>query len=300
MEREDVIMARKKQRSEAPKKGRHSSMKVDLSLLGIIIIILALIVYDMFVDRQLFANLMCTVVSLFVVVVTYFLGIIPGLTLNLIFIFVIVLGTIYQYVKTGNFVSGAIFWTIIPPLMSISLYFFTENVKKLQEENFELKREVGSETVDEETNLWSMDTYLEHFVVFSTLANDFHVPLSLYVVRVRYWNAVSGMMPARDQHELFIGLSDMLRDMKTGHEFVYLADSNPPTWAILSANEPTEGTQEFKEAFYNEFDQFLNTHPEIAKIDIQFAISHIHYDPAEHPTAESFFEDGVHELQYDV
>ena len=293
-------MAKKKQRNEEPKKQRNRSIKVDLALLGMVMVIMALIVYDMFVDRQLFSNLICTVISLFVLVVTYFLGIIPGLTLNLIFIFVIVIGTIYQYIKTGNFVIGSIFWTIIPPLMSLSLYFFTDNVKKLQEENFELKREVGSETVDEETNLWSMDTYLEHFVVFSTLANDFHVPLSLYVVRIRYWNAVSGMMPARDQHELFIGLSDMLRDMKTGHEFVYLADANPPTWAILSANEPIDGTPEFRESFYSEFEQFLNAHPELEKIDIQFVISHIHYDPHEHPNAESFFEDGVHELQYDV
>lgn len=119
-------------------------------------------------------------------------------------------------------------------------------------------------------------------------------------MRIRYWNAVAGMMPARDQHELFIGLSDMLRDMKTGHEFVYLADSNPPTWAILSANRDTEGAQEFKDAFYREFEQFLAEHDNIAKIDIQFAISHLHYDPSEHPTAEAFFEDGVHELQYDV
>lgn len=293
-------MARKKKRNAAAKTVRNSSMKVDISLMGFIVLVLSMVVFDMFVDKQLMANLTCTIVTLLLLVVTFFLGIIPGLTLNLIFIFVIVLGTIYEYMQTGNVIMGSIFWTVVPPLLCVCLYFLSDNIVKLQEENITLKREVGSETVDTETNLWSMDTYLEHFVVFSTLANDFQVPLSLYVIRVRYWNAVAGMMPARDQHELFMGLSDMLRDMKTGHEFVYLAESNPPTWAILSANRETEGTQEFKDAFYREFEQFLSDHEEIAKIDIQFAVSHIHYDPAEHPNAEAFFEDGVHELQYDV
>lgn len=293
-------MARKKKRNAAAKTVRNSSMKVDISLMGFIVLVLSMVVFDMFVDKQLMANLTCTIVTLLLLVVTFFLGIIPGLTLNLIFIFVIVLGTIYEYMQTGNVIMGSIFWTVVPPLLCVCLYFLSDNIVKLQEENITLKREVGSETVDTETNLWSMDTYLEHFVVFSTLANDFQVPLSLYVIRVRYWNAVAGMMPARDQHELLMGLSDMLRDMKTGHEFVYLAESNPPTWAILSANRETEGTQEFKDAFYREFEQFLSDHEEIAKIDIQFAVSHIHYDPAEHPNAEAFFEDGVHELQYDV
>lgn len=293
-------MARKKKRNAAAKTVRNSSMKVDISLMGSIVLVLSMVVFDMFVDKQLMANLTCTIVTLLLLVVTFFLGIIPGLTLNLIFIFVIVLGTIYEYMQTGVVIMGSIFWTVVPPLLCVCLYFLSDNIVKLQEENISLKREVGSETVDTETNLWSMDTYLEHFVVFSTLANDFQVPLSLYVIRVRYWNAVAGMMPARDQHELFMGLSDMLRDMKTGHEFVYLAESNPPTWAILSANRETEGTQEFKDAFYREFEQFLSDHEEIAKIDIQFAASHIHYDPAEHPNAEAFFEDGVHELQYDV
>lgn len=170
-------MARKKKNSGEVKQVKRNSLKVDIALMGFIVLILSMVIFDMFVDDQLFANLMCTVVTLFLIIVTYFLGIVPGLTLNLIFIFVIVLGTIYEYLKTNMMIIGSIFWTVIPPLLLICFYFLTEHIKELQEENFALRRQVGSETVDVETNLWSMDTYLEHFTVLSTLANDYSIKL---------------------------------------------------------------------------------------------------------------------------
>lgn len=277
-----------------------ASMQSDLALMALIVEVMVMVVFDMFVDRNVLSNLGCTLIALFLMILTYFVGLIPALATNLIFLFIVVIGVAYEFVQKGLFFTGSIFWIVMPPLLCITLYFLTDRIRKLQAENAMLKEKVSEvSTLDSETNLRTVSIFRDHFEVFSTLAKDYDFPLYLYVFRVKYWNAVSGILSKKDQRRLIRIVSEILDEYKTGHEFVYNIDHMPPTWGMLSTMS-MDGQRKIRDEVKDELANRIKDDKRLGSVDIQLEASKVKYNDKEHPTAALFLQDGIHELQYDV
>lgn len=288
------------------------SLVTDITVLFTVLLLLAVVVFDMFVDRNRFVNLLCTLGTLLLLMIVYFIGIVPALSINVIMTMSIVIYSIYQYVNHGVANPMLFFWVLIPTLLCLACYMLSRNITKLQDENRLIKAETQElSTVDEETHLRTSAIYKDHFEVFSTLARERDFPLYLYVTQIRYWNAVSGMLSKKDRQELILLISNIIDQAQSGHEFVYYIDNNPPTWAVLSTINPNNpqvinnSTSEnknldikriFKQTMYDE----IQNNPNLRRVSIQIAMSHVVYNTEEHPDATTFLSDAIHELQYDV
>lgn len=294
------------------------SLVTDITVLFMVLLLLAVVVFDMFIDHNRFVNLLCTLGTLLLLMIVYFIGIVPALSINVIMTMSIVIYSVYQYVNHGVASPTLFFWVIIPTLLCLACYMLSRNITKLQDENRLIKAETQElSTVDEETHLRTSAIYKDHFEVFSTLAREHDFPLYLYVTQIRYWNAVSGMLSKKDRQELILLISELIEKSQSGHEFVYYIDSNPPTWAVLSTlgsqsvelinhsdqdffNGETMEPNEIKDAFKNQMYSQIQENPHLRRVSIQIAMSHVVYNPEEHPDATTFLSDAIHELQYDV
>ena len=285
------------------------SLVTDIVLLITILLLLAIIVFNMFSSGDKFINLLFTLGTLLLLMIIYFLGIIPALSLNVIMIMVLSIWSLHQYMTKGYGIKGIFFWMIIPFCLCLSCYVLSRNIVKLQAENRLIKAESQAlSTVDEETHLRTSEIYKDHFDVFSTLANENHFSIYLYVTQIRYWNALTGMISKQDQHDLIMIITETIEKYQSGHEFVYFVDHTPPTWAVLSTIgndnavhfEKGIESQDVKTFFRNEIFERIDEHPTLSRVSIQIAMSQITYDSKEHPDATTFLADGIHELQYDV
>lgn len=290
----------KKQNDKKDEQRYNATITTDLALLALVLEVVLIICFDMFARDNLFGNLVSSVISLFLLALTYFVGLIPALATNLVFIFVVILGSSYEFLTYNRFNTGAFFWSVMPTLLCISFYFVTKQIRKLESENAQLKTQMSSiSTLDAETNLRTVSIFKDHFDVFSTLARDYDFPLYLYVYRIKYWNAVSGLLSGKEQRRLMRIVSEVIDEIKTGHEFVYNIDHIPPTWGVLSTLS-MDGKRKFRDEVKERLAERLKDDKKLSSVDIELEASKVLYNPKEHPTAATFLEDGIHELQYDV
>ena len=290
----------KKMDIELPEK-HNASMATDLAMLAMVTEFVIMLCFDMFVRNDLFGNLLCTIITLFLVVITYFIGLVPALATSLIFLLVLILESAREFVTGHHFVGTAFFWTIWPPLICITFYILTVQLRKLQGENLRLQNRLNqASTLDSETNLRTVEIFREHFHVFTNLSKDYHFPLYLFSYRIKYWNSISGILSRKEQHHLIQVVTEVINDVTTGHEFVYSIGNQPPTWAVLSSEAVDSNKRRFRDEVKQELAQRVNDDSLLNKVDIQLEASRVQYDPQEHPDASSFLQDGIHELQYDV
>lgn len=286
------------------------ALVTDITVIFTVLLLLAVVIFDMFAKENRFVNLLCTLATLLLLMIVYFIGIVPALSINVIMVMTVLIYAVYQYMNHGLVRPSLFFWIIMPTLLCIACYMLSQNITKLQEENRLIKSEAQElSTVDEETHLRTSSIYKDHFEVFSTLAREDRIPLYLYVTQIKYWNAVSGMLSKKDRQELILLISEMVSKYQSGHEFVYYVDSNPPTWAVLSTvggednigfDEGVVQTNDMKDFFKGEIYKEIEKEPRLRRVSIQIAVSHVRYNPEEHPNATTFLSDAIHELQYDV
>ena len=90
----------------------NASMATDLAVLAMITEFVIMLCFDMFVRNDLFGNLLCTVITIFLVIITYFIGLVPALATSLIFLLVLILESAREFVTGHHFFGTAFFWTI--------------------------------------------------------------------------------------------------------------------------------------------------------------------------------------------
>lgn len=277
-----------------------ASMYADLLMLGVVFQILLTIIFDMFIDRNPFGNLFCTIMTLFLLTLTYFIGIVPALATDMVFIFVVVLGSAYEFINHNKFYMGSFFWTVLPPVLCLTFYGLTTQLRKLQTENALLQQQfIKFTTIDTKTNMRTISVFKDHFKVFSKLSLKYDFPLYLYIYRVKYWNALSGILSSNEQNKVIKIIADVLKKHENGYGFAYDLGHLPPTWAIITTLG-AQKTHEYRNQVKKEVADKLAQDPELSKVDVTVIASRVLYDPKDHPTAVTFLEDGIHELQYDV
>lgn len=298
--------ARAEQLAQEKERKQHTAFYVDLVLLATVFLILGLFVFNFFYQMNVFYNLFFSIFTLFILLTIYFVGLIPGLALDFILLAATILGTAYEYIYHDRLYYGAFFWMLWPSLLCLACYALSATIERLQVENRQIRDQVASlATVDADTRLRTLDIFRDHFQVFSNIADDYHIPLYLLVVQVRYWQGTSAML-SKKERLLFIDIiSDVIDNYENGHEFAYYIESNPPTWAILSTETKKQAEQyhtinEFRDHFKAYVAQRLAEYSELRQINLSLVLSYVRYDAKEHPDAAAFLEDGISELQYDV
>lgn len=273
---------------------------LDGALLGFMVIVVGTVVFLAANPSEFLVNLIYLMITFILVIITYFTSIIAGLIFNIIFIFGQVFYMAYGFFDKGSVNLWDAVWLFLPGFYCLTIYFVTDRLREIQDENVYLKKEmVRLSTLDTDTQLRTLNMFDADFTSLEKLPADYQVPLSLLVVRIRYWDTVKGLMNNLQIQKILQEVTKVLNNSFPDENFKYIIDRSNPTWGVM-AFLPEAQMRLLEINLKEQFNQNVALVSELANLNIDLVVATSKYDAAETPNATDFLADGIRELQYDV
>lgn len=285
---------------------KNYSLRIDLSLFGILFLLASMIIRGFFIQQDIWLQILFTILCLFLLLIVYFVGLLPALTLDLTMFFTLILYLAYDYLHHKIEHPALLYWLFIPTLVCLLCYGVIQNIIKVQEQNKRLKEKLShSAEIDANTELRTLEAYKDHFRIYGNNARDYGIPVYLIVIEIRYWDSLKHYLPKNARIDLIDTISDTLRTYDTGHELAYYIQNQPPTWAVLSSTDLVKehGFQHFsdlKASIKEKVSGKLGMKDEFKDLEVQLMMSYTPLDINEHENAIQYLQDGISALQYDV
>lgn len=272
----------------------------DVGLLAFLLM-LAITAVLMVLSQNIVVNIVYLIITVGILIITYFMGIIPSLLANMVFIAFQTVVMLYEYFGLNREVQWTlIFWLVIPMLASVALYSMTRSQIALQKANNELYAElVEKGAFDQQTNLRTTVAYVEDAGVFIETSRRFDIPVTTLIIKIRYFNDLRRMMSERQLQLLLKVTSEVIKGSTRGNDITYLLDNNDPTWAVLLYSNAAGGrivAQRTKDIF----EKSIKKSPELADLAISMVIGVSEWDAEEMDNPYDLMNDGIKETQYDV
>lgn len=272
----------------------------DVGLLAFLLM-LTITAVLMVLSQNIVVNIVYLIITVGILIITYFMGIIPSLLANMVFIAFQTVVMLYEYFGLNREVQWTlIFWLVIPMLASVALYSMARSQIALQKANNELYAElVEKGAFDQQTNLRTTVAYVEDAGVFIETSRRFDIPVTTLIIKIRYFNDLRRMMSERQLQLLLKVTSEVIKGSTRGNDITYLLDNNDPTWAVLLYSNAAGGrivAQRTKDIF----EKSIKKSPELADLAISMVIGVSEWDAEEMDNPYDLMNDGIKETQYDV
>lgn len=279
---------------------RYVSTIMDLSLLFFIGLVSITAIFVSLGNNGFFIDLVSLLITLILVIITYFTGIVPGLIFTMIFIFAQLVYVTYQYVFMNQFSYSSLFWLIIPPLYCLSIFLITYQVRLLEKENEKLKRNsVQYNALDAETQLRTLTLYESDFSMFVDMSERFDADLYTVVIRIRYWDSLKKLMTDEQTKELLGMVTALFKESSKQSVSLYMVNQVTPTWSSYTFST-NESLRIFRDLLKERFLEELEKSVTLKNLTIDLLIAQAKYDPNEIKSASEFLSEGLNGLQYDV
>ncbi|MFT8824722.1 MAG: GGDEF domain-containing protein [Liquorilactobacillus mali] len=250
----------------------------------------------------LMINIFYLGISLLLIIISYFVGLIPGLLGNLIFIFVQGSYMLYENIFKGEYVNFLMmFWLFMPLILSLMVYGMTDYQRKIQVENQHMKMRLSQDIVfDDLTNLRTMNAYQQDAEIFIGTHKRFSIPLSTGVITLRYDDQLLSMMSEKSRVKLIQVISKIMVTSLRENDIIYnvSGQGNKPRWAILLFSK-RDGTNIAVERIKKNVEEHLTEYPELNKYDIQLKVGVAEYDESI-TSVRAFIATALQEQEYDV
>ncbi|MDH6371246.1 signal transduction histidine kinase [Paenibacillus sp. PastF-3] len=174
-----------------------SGLVSDIALLSFLVLLFICIVFISGAPDDYIQNIIILNVAFILAIVTYFTTVTAGLVLNLVFIFTYGFYTMYQTISLGETIElNTYFWLIMTPLLTVVLWIFTLSNRELQAENQRLEKKTANMAIiDENTDLRNSISFQKDAALFTGISTRYQIPLTLLVVKVKYWNEIRRIIP---------------------------------------------------------------------------------------------------------
>ncbi|MDN2452734.1 GGDEF domain-containing protein [Lactobacillus sp. UCMA15818] len=250
----------------------------------------------------LMINIFYLGISLLLLVISYFVGLLPGLLGNLIFIFIQGSYMLYENLLQGEYVSFLMmFWLVMPLILSLVIYGMTDHQRKVQMENQQMKLRLSEDTVfDDLTNLRTMNAYQQDAEIFIGTHKRFSIPLSTGVITFRYDDQLLNMMSPENRIKLIKEISKIIVSSLRENDIIYniSGQGGKPRWAILLFSKK-DGINIAVARIKKNVEEQLVKYPELNKYDIQLRVGVAEYDDSI-TSVKGFIATAVQEQEYDV
>lgn len=279
---------------------KYVSMLMDLTLLFFLTLVTVTVIFMGLGTNNFFSDFINLLITLILVVITFFTGIVSGLIFTLIFIFAQLGFVTYQYVFFEQFSYGSLFWLIVPPLYCLSIYLITYQIRILEKENEQLRQDSAQlNALDAKTHLRTLSLYEGDFPIFAELSRRFDTDLYAVVIRIRYWDSLKKLMSNEQQQELLELVTSVFQASADEYSSLYLVDQITPTWSsfVFSNNE---ALKVFRELLKERFLEELGKSAALNNLTIDLLVAQAKYDEAEMHSGADLLSEGVNGLQYDV
>lgn len=283
-------------------KRNQSSLLSDGAFLLLFVLCFISIVFTAGDPNRYVQNIIFLNVAFLIAIVTYFTTVTTGLILNIVFIFGYGTFTLYQTVVQGGVIgSQTYFWLIMTPVFTIVTWMLTLANKQLQDENSQLKKKNSSlATMDENTDLKNSRSFQKDATVFMALSTRYHIPLTLLVVRVKFWDELKRMISEDQMTQMIYDVSKLSETSIRMNDSIYMLNTENPTWGLLlftdrdGANVVIERLKE-KVITFNTV-EFAGKY----KIELNLVTGAVEYQSETIPTPLDFIAQARKQLEYDV
>ncbi|WP_430490782.1 diguanylate cyclase domain-containing protein [Lactiplantibacillus pentosus] len=279
---------------------QRASLLADIYLLLFLALICMMAVL-MALTPNLTLNTLYLGVTVVMILMTYFFGVIVGLMANLAFIFVQAVVMIYlNTTQHAMFSLMMIFWLIMPLLLSVTFYGMTRRLTQLQAANAKLRADMMKRgAFDEQTNLRTTVAYIQDARVFIETNRRFQLPVTTVIIRVRYYNEIRRMMSEQQARDLLRLVSDTITSATRDNDITYSLDQDNPTWAILLfSNQP--GAQIAADRIKTNFAKNLQRSTSLNALEILLVVGIASWDADKMQSPYDFMNTGIKETEYDV
>lgn len=276
------------------------SLLIDASLLSFILLIFLTFVFVAVSPNAFFFDLICMIVTLLLVIVTYFTNIVTGLIFNLLFFFGQIVYILYQFLYQDSFQLSAIYWLIIPPILCLLIYLVTLYIREIVTANIELQKTNSRlNALDQDTHLRTLTMLDSDYQVVEAIAQRNKLSFHLSVMRIRHWDSLKPLLSPDQIKELIQVISDLLQESYGNDNFKYLIDQAIPTWGVLSTTTNSE-LRVIRGLMKEKFQEELNKSNYLRDLTVELIISITAYSAEDIHSSTDLLAAGIRELQYDV
>jgi GGDEF domain-containing protein len=279
-----------------------SSLTSDLGFLAFLVLMYVCVVFIAGSPDQYIQNIIILNVAFLLALVTYFTTVTAGLMLNLAFIFGYGSFVVYQTVSEGASIGvNTYFWLIMTPLITVVIWVFTSSSRELQAENERLqKRTANLAAVDENTDLRNSISFQKDASLFTGISARYHIPLTLLVVKVKYWNEIRRLIPEEQLSEAIYDVSQLSQSSIRTNDALYLLDKEDATWGLLLFTD-REGAKIVIERIKLRLQELNDT--EFSgkyKVNLGLKIGAVEYEAETIENPLDFIVQAKKQLEYDV
>ncbi|WP_231574799.1 diguanylate cyclase [Paenibacillus sp. FSL R7-0273] len=279
-----------------------SSLASDLGFLGFLVLMFICVVFIAGSGSGYLQNIIILNIAFLLALVTYFTTVTAGLTLNLAFIFSYGLFVVYQTVSRGETIGvNTYFWLIMVPLITVTMWIFTSSSRELQAENERLKKTTANlATVDENTDLRNSIAFQKDASLFTGISTRYGIPLTLLVVKVKYWSEIRRLIPEEQLSEAIYDVSQLSQSSIRTNDALYLLDKDDATWGLLLFTD-RDGAKIVIERIKLKLQQLNeNEFSSKYKVSLGLKIGAVQYEAAAIENPLDFIVQAKKQLEYDV
>lgn len=247
-------------------------------------------------------NIIILNIAFILAIITYFTSVTAGLVLNLVFIFCYGFFIVYQTISQGETIGlNTYFWLLMTPLLTVVIWIFTLNIRTLQTENEHLeKKNANLAIVDENTNLRNSISFQKDADLFAGISTRYQIPLTLLVVKVKYWKEIRRLIPEDQLAEAIYDVSQLSQASIRTNDALYLLDKEDATWGLLLFTD-NDGAQIVIERIKFKLRELNDTaFTKKYKVSLALKIGAVEYHPDRIENPFDFIVQAKKLLEYDV
>ncbi|WP_390404797.1 diguanylate cyclase domain-containing protein [Lacticaseibacillus jixiensis] len=283
------------------KRTSNASMKADLYLMSCVFLAAVIAVGMMLTGAHYtLLNTAYLGITVFLLLMTYFFGLTVGIGVNMVFIFAQALVMIYLKLTGGQVALVMAMWLIAPSALNLAFYAMTMQLREMQAENARLSEQmVEHGAFDQSTNLRTTVAFLEDAGVFIETSRRFKIPVSVVMIRIRYFHDLRTMLGEQRIQELVSLVSQTVQAATRDNDITYWLNDEDPTWGVLVYADAA-GANIAADRIKRRFEESLQATAALASVDLTLKIG-VHTWQADAPEdANAFMASGIKELEYDV
>lgn len=235
------------------------------------------------------------------ILITYFWGIIPGLIENGLFIFAQGLVMIYLNMTQGPHIPLTLtFWLIVPLGLSFFVYQMTVKQQQLQRQNQQLRSSLIEQgAFDVQTKLRTMVAMVQDARVFIETNRRFKLPVTVGIIRIRYYDQLKSMMSDQQISVLLELTSNVMTATTRENDITYYLNEQVPTWGVLLFADEA-GAQIALNRIRDAFNQKLKASAELGSLNISLISGAAQWDDSEMHDPYDLIDSAIKETEYDV
>ncbi|MNO73746.1 GGDEF domain protein [compost metagenome] len=279
-----------------------SGLISDIALLAFLVLLYICIVFISGAPDDYIQNIIILNVAFILAIVTYFTTVTAGLVLNLVFIFAYGFYTMYQTISLGETIGmNTYFWLIMTPLLTVVLWIFTLSNRELQAENQRLEKKTANMAIiDENTDLRNSISFQKDATLFTGISTRYQIPLTLLVVKVKYWNEIRRIIPEDQLAEAIHDVSQLSQASIRTNDALYLLDKDDATWGLLLFTD-SDGAKIVIERIKLKLQELNDTEfIKKYKVSLGLKIGAVEYKSATIENPLDFIVQAKKQLEYDV